>query len=117
MEIVADILLAAGALGAGFYCFVLSRRLVTFSNLENGVGSAIGVLSSQVKELESILHEARDDVTQSSKKLDNLTNRAEKSAERIELLLASMHDLPHNDTSPNPAPSDAVFLRHSAGGS
>lgn len=35
MEVVADILLVAGALGAGLYCFVLSRRLTRFADLEN----------------------------------------------------------------------------------
>ncbi len=47
MELIADILLVAGALGAGLYCFVLSRRLRKFTDLEQGVGGAVAVLSSQ----------------------------------------------------------------------
>ena len=48
MDLIADILLVAGALGAGFYCFILGRRLNRFNDLENGVGGAVAVLSAQV---------------------------------------------------------------------
>ena len=41
MDLIADIFLIAGALGAGFYCIVLSRRLSRFTDLENGVGGAV----------------------------------------------------------------------------
>ena len=34
MDLIADILLAAGAMGAGFYCLILGRRLNRFNNLE-----------------------------------------------------------------------------------
>ena len=40
MQMIADILLVAGAFGAGIYCFVLSRRLNRFNDLEKGVGGA-----------------------------------------------------------------------------
>ena len=43
MELIADILLVAGALGAGLYCHVLARRLSRFNDLENGVGGAVAV--------------------------------------------------------------------------
>ena len=51
MLVVADILLVAGALGAGFYCYVLSARLRRFTDLEKGVGGAVAVLSAQVDDL------------------------------------------------------------------
>ena len=51
MTLIADILLIAGALGAAFYCFVLSRRLSRFTSLEDGVGGAIAGLSRQVAEM------------------------------------------------------------------
>ena len=38
MDLIADILLVAGALGAGLYCHVLARRLSRFNDLETGVG-------------------------------------------------------------------------------
>ena len=47
MNLIADILLVAGALGAGIYCFVLARRLSKFNDLESGVGGAVAVLSAQ----------------------------------------------------------------------
>ncbi|MFW8593768.1 hypothetical protein [Cribrihabitans neustonicus] len=94
MEIIADILLAAGALGAGFYCLVLSRRLKRFNDLEKGVGGAVAVLSAQVDDLNKSLNAARQMSDGSSKALEQLTGRAESVAQRLELMMASMHDIP-----------------------
>lgn len=94
MEIIADILLVAGALGSGFYCFVLARRLNRFNDLEKGVGGAVAVLSAQVDDLNKSLVAARAMSDGSSKELGELTVRAETVAQRLELMMASMHDLP-----------------------
>lgn len=94
MEIIADILLAAGALGAAFYCLVLSRRLKRFNDLEKGVGGAVAVLSAQVDDLNKSLNAARQMSEGSSQELKQLTGRAEAVAQRLELMMASMHDLP-----------------------
>jgi hypothetical protein len=94
MEMIADILLIAGALGAGLYCIVLSRRLSRFTDLEKGVGGAIAVLSSQVDDMTNALETARSATTSSAESLDSMTGRAEGVAQRLELLVASMHDLP-----------------------
>lgn len=94
MELIADILLIAGALGAGLYCVVLSRRLNRFTNLEKGVGGAIAVLSSQVDDMTKALEDARSATASSATSLQSMTGRAEGVAQRLELLVASMHDLP-----------------------
>lgn len=127
MELIADIFLVAGALGAGFYCFVLSRRLNQFNNLEKGVGGAVAVLSSQVDDLNKTLAAARVVTDGSKSTLDDLTKRAEAVAGRLELLMASMHDIPddEDETSVNAAPSEEavsepgapVFIRHGRNGS
>lgn len=100
MEMIADILLIAGALGAGLYCIVLSRRLNRFTDLEKGVGGAIAVLSAQVDDMTNALETARSATTSSAESLDSLTGRAEGVAQRLELLVASMHDLPVNPDKP-----------------
>ncbi len=94
MDLIADILLAAGALGAGFYCLVLSRRLKRFNDLEKGVGGAVAVLSAQVDDLNKSLVSAQKVSDGSSKALEQLTGRAETVAQRLELMMASMHDMP-----------------------
>ena len=124
MDLIADILLAAGALGAGFYCFVLSRRLTRFTDLENGVGGAVAVLSAQVDDLTRTLAEAQKTAGESSESLADLTMRAEETAKRLELHLASMHGLPKDEaTRPKPeetlrprTESDTVFMRHAGRG-
>jgi len=93
MELIADILLAAGALGAGFYCLVLSRRLKRFNDLEKGVGGAVAVLSSQVDDLNKSLVAARKMSDGSSQALEQLTGRAESVSHKLELMMASMHDI------------------------
>ena len=93
MELVADILLGGGAIGAGFFCYMLARRLRAFGTLENGMGGAIAVLSAQVDDMTRALEQARDAAGASSRSLSELTERAETAARRLELLVSTLHDL------------------------
>lgn len=101
MEIIADLLLGAGALGAGLFCYVLSHKLRSFSTLETGMGGAIAVLSAQVDDMTRALEQARTAAGDSTVTLRTLTERAEASAQRLELLLASLHDLPESGQTRN----------------
>ena len=94
MELIADILLAAGAIGAAIYCLVLSRRLKAFNQLENGMGGAIAVLSAQVDDMTRALDTARSAAGDSAASLREMTTRAEAAATKLELMLATLHDLP-----------------------
>lgn len=94
MNLIADILLVAGALGAAIYCMVLARRLKQFNGLEKGMGGAIAVLSVQVDEMTKALEAAQVAAKASSSKLEALNGRAEHAAARLELMLAALHDLP-----------------------
>lgn len=94
MDVIADILLVAGALGAAVYCAVLGARLKRFNNLQNGVGGAVAVLSAQVDDMTRTLVQTQKAATTSAVQLEDLTRRAEDVARRLELMLASMHDLP-----------------------
>jgi hypothetical protein len=117
MEMIADILLVAGALGAAVYCFVLARRLARFNDLETGVGGAVAVLSAQVDDLTKTLASAQATASSSTQSLDGLTDRAESVAKRLELLVASMHDLPDPKAASEPeARAETVFFRHPQGG-
>ena len=114
MALIADILLIAGALGAAFYCFVLSRRLSRFTSLEDGVGGAIAGLSRQVAEMTEALDRAHGEAKASAGSLETSTRRAEDAARKLELMLAALHDLPpvrkEDPVSPPPdarAPSPA----------
>jgi hypothetical protein len=98
MAFIADILLLAGALGAGLYCHVLSKRLRKFTNLEKGVGGAVAVLSAQVDGLGKTLEQSQNTARGSVEKLGEVSDRAEAVARRLELLVASLHDLPETQT-------------------
>ena len=112
MELIADILLIAGALGAGIYCIVLARRLNRFNDLEKGMGGAIAVLSAQVDDMTKTLDAARKTAGESTGSLGELTGRAEGVAQRLELLVAAMHDLPgdSNETAEEEADADFTEL-------
>ncbi|KAB2886088.1 MAG: hypothetical protein F9K34_03350 [Albidovulum sp.] len=99
MELIADILLGAGAIAAGAYCLVLSRRLKAFNRLETGMGGAIAVLSAQVDDMTKALESARGAANDSSRSLGAVTERAEHAAGRLELMLATLHDLPETGES------------------
>ncbi len=103
MQFIADFLLGIGALAAAIYCLVLSRRLQRFTQLESGMGGAIAVLSAQVDDMTKALDKAQVTAKSSVSTLESMTGRAEGVAERLELLLAAMHDLPE----PKPAPAVA----------
>jgi len=94
IKLASDVLLGAGALGAAVYCVVLARRLNRFNNLENGVGGAVAVLSAQVDDMTRTLDKARKAAAHSAQSLTTLTERAESSARKLELMMASLHDLP-----------------------
>jgi len=107
---IADILLAAGAIGAGFYCLTLSRRLRRFTDLEKGVGGAVAVLSAQVDDLTRTLTRAQSAATGSVGVLGATAERAEQAGKRLELLMAALHDLP--EIAPPQPPVGPHFVRH-----
>jgi len=107
---ISDTLLMAGALGAALYCYVLSRRLRRFTDLEQGVGGAVAVLSAQVDDLTRTLNRAQAAAAGSVGKVSEVNARAEAAAVRLELLLASLHDIP--DAGPSRPPASPVFFRH-----
>lgn len=122
MDLMADIFLAGGALGAGFYCFILGRRLKRFNDLEKGVGGAVAVLSAQVDDLSKTLSAAQGAASASADTLTDLASRAEQASQRLELQMASLHDIPEvtsttpRTTNPNNQLHDApMFTRRKEG--
>ncbi|MFK7761918.1 MAG: hypothetical protein AB8B62_01540 [Roseobacter sp.] len=119
MDLIADMLLAAGAIGAGIYCFVLGRRLNRFNDLEKGVGGAVAVLSAQVDDLTKTLAAAQETASKSADTLTELTSRAEGMSQRLELQMASLHDIPTQQTHSSASTqqqttSEPMFVRHRA---
>jgi hypothetical protein len=104
MDLIADILLVAGSFGAAVYCYVLSTRLKRFTTLESGMGGAIAVLSAQVDDMTSALERARGAANGSAESLEGLTARGEAVARKLELLVASLHDLPDPAAAPPQRP-------------
>ncbi|MGO4908462.1 hypothetical protein ACEN2J_09035 [Pseudorhodobacter sp. W20_MBD10_FR17] len=102
MQFIADILLASGAFGAAIYCYILAQRLKKLQTLETGMGGAIAVLSAQVDDMTRALETARGAADRQVKSLETMTQRGEDVAGRLELLLASMHDLPEEQKAPPP---------------
>ena|SRR5690554_5711953 len=94
MELIANIFLIAGASGATFYCYILAQRLRRFNDLETGVGGAVAVLSAQVDDLTKTLESAQKSAGTAGETLKEMTDQAENVAKRLELMVASMHDLP-----------------------
>lgn len=113
MDAIANIFLAGGALGAAAYCYILSQRLKQFTNLEKGVGGAVAVLSAQVDDLTRALTRAQGRAGESASSLAATSDRAEAATQKLELLLATLHDLPSpgpSESSPN-GTSSTVFVR------
>ena len=107
MMMIADALLVAGALGAALYCFVLARRLRRFNDLEKGVGGAVAVVSAQVDDLTKPLENAQKTARTSVSQLNEVSGRAEAAHRHLELLIASMHDVPQAAPA---QPSESPFF-------
>lgn len=100
MDLIADVLLFAATIGAAVYCYVLAARLRRFTTLETGMGGAIAVLSAQVDDMTKALQAAQGVASGSEQRLQDLTRKAEALSRRLELLVASLHDLPEPDARP-----------------
>ena len=94
MTLIADALLASGALLSALYCLILSRRLRKFTDLEKGVGGAVALLSAKADDLDRTLRSAQTSARSSVTKLEDVSGRAEAAARHLELLVASLHSLP-----------------------
>ena len=119
LALLSDVLLGCGAIGAMVYCFVLARRLSTFSDLEKGMGGAIAVLSVQVDDLTKALARAQLANRETGADLQMLIQRAEQAQARLEILLACLHDLPEERVAASRGAATAakpVVADRSAGG-
>ena len=111
MSLIADFLLAAGAFATALYCMVLARRLKRFTTLETGMGGAIAVLSAQVDDMTKALERARGSAQTSSVALEDQVRRAEAAAARLDLILASLHDLPQEPEAQDDSAAEDRRLR------
>ena len=98
MTLIADALLASGALVSALYCLVLSRRLRKFTDLEKGVGGAVALLAAKADDLDKSLRSAQMTAKSSVPTLEEVIGRAEAAARHLELLVASLHSLPEVKT-------------------
>ncbi len=116
MEILSDIFLGAAAIGAAFYCIVLSRKISKLTGLDQDLGGAIAILSQQVDEMTRALDDAKTATDGSSSELASVADRAETAAAKLELLIASLKDpVPGTGTARPQTSVDAaepVFRRH-----
>lgn len=100
MEYFSDIFLGVAAICAAFYCLLLSRRLSRLRGLDQDLGGAIAVLSKQVDEMTEVLRNAQSSADASSSDLKEMAERAEMASDKLEVLVAAVHDLAE---APEPA--------------
>jgi len=108
MDLCSRIVLVAGSFGAAIYSYVLSTRLKKFTTLETGMDGAIAVLSAQVDDMTVALEKARGAANGSAESLEALTGRGEAVARKLELLVASLHDLPDPKAPPKPTTEETA---------
>ncbi|THD85628.1 hypothetical protein E7811_08045 [Aliigemmobacter aestuarii] len=105
MDLISDLMLGLGSLGAAAYCYVLARRLKRFSTLETEMGGAIAVLSAQVDDMTRALNRAQAAARENADRLETLTLRAEAAAagltaaEQAHAARAPYEGAPMSDTS------------------
>jgi hypothetical protein len=87
-----DLLLVSASLGAAAYCMVLSRRLSRLGSFDDGIGSAIAVLSAQVEEMKAALGEAKAGSDGAGRQLNDLVRQAQEISAELEMMIAACHD-------------------------
>ncbi|WP_316014958.1 hypothetical protein [Roseobacter sp. HKCCA0434] len=92
MDLIADGILILSTLSLAVYCTVISRRLKALRRLDSGMGAAVANMSLRVDDMRAAIDAAQ---RQSALALDGMTEqtqRAERAAGRLEMLLATLHD-------------------------
>lgn len=102
MTLIADTLLIAGALAAAFYCWILSARVKSLKDLDNGLGAAIAALSGKVDEMQTALRVTQKATDASHSGIEAMTERANKAAEDLSDLLNRVEA--SSQASAKPAP-------------
>lgn len=95
-----DIILGLGTAIVATYCIIISKKMSKFFNLENDMGNAIAIFSAQVDELKVALETANISAHESSSKLLALVDRAQNTEKNLEIMLASLQNLPTHIEEP-----------------
>jgi Domain of unknown function (DUF6468) len=121
MDLITDGLLAAGAVFAGLYCFVLARRVRALTDLDTGIGGAITTLNRQLAQAEAALAAAKTASAEGRDELRELIASAEAASGRLRMLIAASRDpeeranggpaAPSASREKPPAPARAAALR------
>ncbi|MFK7975707.1 MAG: hypothetical protein AB8C02_06200 [Halioglobus sp.] len=109
MDMIADILMIAGAMGAAFYCFILGRRLKKFNNLEAGMGGAVATMAIQVEDLKKTISGSIENAQIASKDIESVTHRAEDVKRQLELQIAALHDIPLQKNAVQPEATTEIL--------
>lgn len=108
MQLIADLLLIAAAIGAAFYCFILSRRLSTLNSAEGGIGEAITTLSDRVAQLEQTLKASRQSAEDAERGLRETLKKAEEMETALAAALSVTSQLPmRTQVKPQPQRAEA----------
>jgi hypothetical protein len=113
VDLIMDGLLVAGALFAGTYCSVLSRRVRALKDLDSGLGGAITQMTRALEDARRALEDAKTASRDGRQDLKELITRAEAASAQLRILLAASRDLPQPappQSAPPPQPSPQPAL-------
>ncbi|KGJ06276.1 hypothetical protein SAMN04487972_1044 [Paracoccus halophilus] len=71
-------LLITFTVGLAFFCFALARRLRMLNDLENGLGGAIAVMTSEISRLENSIILAKAEAMRATRSLSEEIERAKE---------------------------------------
>ena len=84
MSLLADGLLILASLTSCIYCYVLKRRLVSFNDLQGGIGATIAQMTSSIRDMEDSFEQAKTSSEQASKKVSVMLQHADALSKLIE---------------------------------
>lgn len=100
MALISDLLLLSATVAAFLYCFILSIKFKRLRNKEAQYITALNEVTSQVDRFINQIECARRTLKEVEHEFNDRIHKGNSLARRLELLIASLHDIPEFDTDP-----------------
>ncbi len=93
MTLIIDFLLLAASGSAGFYCWVLNKRLTALTNTEDGFQSGIAALSQSAEDMQNAMSDTKNAANNTAAELKGLLSQADQKIPELQDLIQKITDI------------------------
>lgn len=100
MSLISDLLLLSATIAAFLYCFILSVKMKRLREKEAQYSVALNKVTSQVDRFVNQIECAKNTLKNVEHEFNSRIEKGASLSRRLELLIASLHDIPEFDNEP-----------------